>query len=30
MLLVFKKNGQENITQDQLRIVSRLMKEWLQ
>jgi hypothetical protein len=30
MLLVYKKNRQEDLTQDQLRIVSRLMKEWLQ
>jgi hypothetical protein len=30
MLLVYKKNRQANLTQDQLRIVSRLMKEWLQ
>jgi mRNA-degrading endonuclease RelE of RelBE toxin-antitoxin system len=29
MLLVYKKNRQEDLTQDQLRIVSRLMKEWL-
>jgi len=29
MLLVYKKNEQEDLTPDQLKILSRLIKEWL-
>jgi hypothetical protein len=30
MLLVYKKSKQEDLTQDQLRTLSRLIKEWLE
>lgn len=30
MLLVYKKNKQENLTQDQIRVLSGLIKEWLE
>jgi hypothetical protein len=30
MLLVYKKNKQENLTQEQIRVLSRLIKEWLE
>ena len=30
MLLAYKKSKQEDLTQDQLRILSRLIKEWLE
>jgi mRNA-degrading endonuclease RelE of RelBE toxin-antitoxin system len=30
MLLAYKKNKQEDLTQDQLKILSRLIKEWLE
>jgi hypothetical protein len=29
MLLAYKKSKQEDLTQDQLKILSRLVKEWL-
>ena len=30
MLLVYKKRKQEDLTQDQLKILSKLLKEWLE
>ena len=30
MLLAYKKSKQEDLTQDQLKILSRLIKEWLE
>jgi len=30
MLLAYKKTKQEDLTQDQLKILSRLIKEWLE
>ena len=30
MLLAYKKSKQEDLTQDQLRILGRLIKEWLE
>jgi len=30
MLLVYKKSKQEDLTQDQLRILGKLIKEWLE
>jgi hypothetical protein len=30
MLLAYKKSKQEDLTQDQLRILSRIIKEWLE